>query len=197
MIRRLTNIIDRALPLWGPAARLQGRRSWRVNLTVTAGVALAVLTACSSTRVSTDWDHTVGFTEYETYRILPQEQRPPNPLMLQRVEDAVRRELDGKGLQEVTSGGDVLVAIHGYGDIERRVDVTHFGYGYRWRGWGGSQVNVTDVPKGTVIIDLVDSERKELEWRGMATDTVSAKPEKNWAKLDAAIAKMFRAFPPQ
>jgi hypothetical protein len=169
----------------------------RISLTVTAGIAIAVLTACSSTRVSTDWDHTVRFTEYETYRIVQPERRPPNPLMLQRVEDAVRRELDGKGFQEVASGGDFLVAIHGQGGIERRVDVTHFGYGYRWRGWGGSHVNVTDIPMGTLIVDLVDAERKELEWRGMATDTVSDKPENNWNKLDAAITKMFRAFPPQ
>ena len=61
---------------------------------------------------------------------------------------------------------------------------------------GGSSVNVTDIPMGTVIVDLADPKTKELEWRGMITDSVSKNPDTNWAKLEKGIAKMFASFPP-
>jgi hypothetical protein len=32
---------------------------------------------------------------------------------------------------------------------------------------------------------------KQLAWRGMSTDTLSSKPEKNTQKLDKTVDKMF------
>jgi hypothetical protein len=52
------------------------------------------------------------------------------------------------------------------------------GGGWRWRGMG-------------------DAITKHLIWRGMATETLSGKPEKNGKKLADAVQDMFKHFPPK
>jgi len=44
---------------------------------------------------------------------------------------------------------------------------------------------------------VFDTGTKKLVWRGVATDTLSSKPEKNDKKLDEATEKMFKDFPPK
>jgi hypothetical protein len=51
--------------------------------------------------------------------------------------------------------------------------------------------------QGTLVIDLVDAHKKELVWRGTATDTLSDKSEKNIQKLEKATAKVFKNYPPK
>jgi hypothetical protein len=62
-----------------------------------------------------------------------------------------------------------------------------------------STTTVEQIPVGTLIVDLVDAKRKELVWRGTATDTL--KPEATAAEreaaLSAAITKMLEVFPPK
>ena len=72
--------------------------------------------------------------------------------------------------------------------------------GYRW-GWGGygggtSTTTVQNIPVGQLVVDMADVKNKAFIWRGTATDTLSDKPEKNQKKLDKALAKMFKNFPP-
>ena len=56
-------------------------------------------------------------------------------------------------------------------------------------------VRVESYKEGTLIIDLVDAERRELVWRGTATGAVSdlTQAEK---KLFGAVGRIFEAFPP-
>jgi hypothetical protein len=51
--------------------------------------------------------------------------------------------------------------------------------------------------QGTLVIDLVDSRKKELVWRGTATDTLSDEPEKNAQKIEKATEKLFKKYPPK
>ena len=56
----------------------------------------------------------------------------------------------------------------------------------------------TQIPVGTMIIDLVDVAKKEAVWRGRAHDTLH--PEKNneerEQKLIAILQELFAGFPP-
>jgi hypothetical protein len=47
-------------------------------------------------------------------------------------------------------------------------------------------------------VDLVDANRKELVWRGTASDTLDpeASPEKKEKNLQEAMAKLLEKFPP-
>ncbi len=70
--------------------------------------------------------------------------------------------------------------------------------GWYWQGWDGFATTTVDYNKvGTLVVDIFDSATKKLIWRGVATDTLSSKPEKNDKKLEHAVEKMFDKFPPK
>ena len=49
------------------------------------------------------------------------------------------------------------------------------------------------------MVGLYDPARKQLIWRGDASKTIDLKkdPNKNCAKLQKAMVKLFRNYPPQ
>jgi hypothetical protein len=73
-----------------------------------------------------------------------------------------------------------------------------FGGGFGFRGFGDGQINISeqDYQEGTLVIDIYDAKTKQLLWRGSAGGTLSDKAAKNENKLDKAVAKMFKDFPP-
>ena len=73
-----------------------------------------------------------------------------------------------------------------------------FGGGFGWRGFGDGTINISeqDYKEGTLVIDIYDGKTEKLLWRGSAEGTLSDKAAKNENKLEKAVAKMFRNFPP-
>lgn len=59
-------------------------------------------------------------------------------------------------------------------------------------GYGESICN----QRGTLVVDINSGKTKQLIWRGAAKGTLSDKPEKNSEKIDKAVAKMFKKYPP-
>jgi hypothetical protein len=49
---------------------------------------------------------------------------------------------------------------------------------------------------GTLVVDIFDGKDKKLIWRGVSSETLSDKSDKNIKKLDKEAAKMFHHFPP-
>lgn len=73
------------------------------------------------------------------------------------------------------------------------------GGGWGWLGSGGTgEATITpqSYKEGTLVIDMYDVKTKQLIWRGSAEGTLSDKAEKNEKKLENAVAKMFKYFPP-
>jgi hypothetical protein len=90
-----------------------------------------------------------------------------------------------------------------HGRLSKQTQINSYdsgwGYGYGWRYGGGmSTTTVTEVPVGTLIVDIVDAGKKELVWRGTASDTLNpeASPEKKEQNLQEAMAKLLANFPP-
>jgi hypothetical protein len=79
------------------------------------------------------------------------------------------------------------------------------GAGFGWRGWGGgwgggigdSSTTVTNVPVGTLLVDLYDRKTQQLVWRGSSHENLSSNPERNTSTLDKAVNKMFVKYPPK
>jgi hypothetical protein len=71
-------------------------------------------------------------------------------------------------------------------------------WGPGWGGWGGPSEFypiVQDI--GSLAVNIVDQSRQQLVWRGVASDAVKDKPEKNAKKIYELVAKMFKKYPPQ
>jgi hypothetical protein len=61
----------------------------------------------------------------------------------------------------------------------------------RWGGWGGPDIVQTEArPRtiGILAIDLVDVKRKEMVWRGQATEDMIANTQKGDEKQVQKIA---------
>jgi hypothetical protein len=146
-------------------------------------------------KVSTDFDPNVDFSAFKTYA-WAKGTPSPNPIGEQRIQDAVNKALQAKGLKLVTDNPDLAVATHAVGKEEKELVSTGYGGPYRWGGGMGT-TSVNTYVKGTLAVDLYDAKTKKLAWRGVGTDTMSDKPEKNAEKVNKAVDKMFKTYPPK
>ena len=163
-----------------------------VGLLLTASAAFAI-------KVKTDYDHDASFGSYKTYSWTSV--KTANSIWDGRVKDAVNSALTAKGLTEVPSGGDIAVAAVGSTRNQQTLQTFYngMGGGWRWRGVGGfgqSTTTVENYKVGTLVVDLFDGNSKKLVWRGVASDTVSDKADKNTKNLEKGVQKMFQHFPP-
>jgi hypothetical protein len=166
-------------------------------------LAFGLAVGCASLKVNTDYAREADFSKYKTFAYTDTENNveDTNQLGHRRIVDGIRREMLGKGLQETGSNPDLYVTYHGEDKERVSLDTTSFGYGYGpgWYWGGGMGTSTTQVRtynEGTLVVDIWDAKAKELVWRGVATDTISDNPEKNIAKVNKALDKMFERYPP-
>ena len=166
---------------------------------------IALLSSCSSLNISTDYDPTQDFSKYKTYRWARIKERDPNDilsknlLLRKKVQAAVNKGLQEKGFTKLDRGKpDFIVFIHA--GVQQKMNVYHHG-GYYYGGWWGPYGGYTSVShykQGTLVVDIVDTEEKELSWRGIASDVVKSysDPEALQEELDYIISAMLEDFPP-
>jgi Domain of unknown function (DUF4136) len=148
--------------------------------------------------VKTDYDHHANFERYHTYSWA--KVQTDDPLWQSRITDAVDKDLQAKGWQKVDSGGDVMLTAVGAVHNQKQYQTFYdgFGPGWRWGGLGGeTTTTAVNYRVGTLVLDMYDAQNKQLIWRGSSSDTLASKPEKNENKLDKAVDKLFKDFPPK
>ena len=158
---------------------------------------LGLLTAFAA-EVKTDYSHSADFSQYKTYSWIKVK---ADPLWEDRIMQDVDRELMAKGLTKVPSGGDLGVAA--FSSTREQPTLTtfydSFGGGWFWHGFGDgiATTTVENTPIGTLVVDMFDGHTKKLVWRGVASDALSGKPEKDEKKLEKTVEAMFKHFPPK
>ena len=78
------------------------------------------------------------------------------------------------------------------------------GFRRDWEGWGEGIDTDPDIAERkderrmtrVLFINMVDSMKKALIWRGEATGTISDSKEKEEKQVLKSIHKMFKQFPP-
>src|SRR5713101_662879 len=144
-------------------------------------------------QVKTDYDHNAKFGQYKTYSWEKVQTR--DPLLVDRIKDAVNGALTAKGWTQVDSGGDVCVVAVEITQNQQTLNTFYdgFGGGWRWRGFGGfgdATTTVENYKVGTLVVDIFDANTKQLIWRGSASDTLSNNSNKNIKELDKGVDKM-------
>jgi hypothetical protein len=165
---------------------------------------VAAAAACSTLTTSADYDPATDFSKYKTWDYKADKMIAGNDILNKRIESSLEAEFSKKGMTRSADNPDLWVAAHGRLSKETRINTydTGWGYGYGWRGYGYgggmSTSTVSEIPVGTLVIDLVDAGRKELVWRGTASDTLDPtnSPEKKEQNLREAIAKLMAGYPP-
>jgi hypothetical protein len=152
--------------------------------------------AASAQEVSTDYDHGADFTKYKTFA-WGDNKGAPEGFADRRIKEAIKQQLVARGLREVTDGTpDVRVAYQvGARD---RTSATPTDTNWSSERWSDpSNLSVEVFREGRLVVDIVDAARKELIWRGTAVDTISEDTSKNRAKIQKAVEKMFKQYPPK
>jgi hypothetical protein len=167
----------------------------------TLAFVLTAAPAAFAQTVKTDYDKKTDFHKYKSFAFRKGTDAP-TPFAQQRIEGAIATQLKARGMSPGETP-DLLIFTHTQLSKEKRMDVSSFGYGGYpgWSGWGGaygsSSVTVSEIPMGTVVVDLVDAPSNALVWRGVATDTLltNPTPEKSEKRINKALEKLFRGYP--
>ncbi len=168
---------------------------------------ISVISGCSPVIVKTDYDREYDFSQYKTYRwptqaeAIKTDELAKNNLAYKRVVEAVDKIMQAKGLtKKEVSETDLVIFAHA--GVKNKMQINQYGgYGGWYQPWWGPYGGHTDVSyyeEGTLIIDLVDSKKKELAWRGSGTGVVKDydTPEEMQKNLDEILAKILANYPP-
>lgn len=165
-----------------------------------------ILTSCTSVKVVTDYDSKVDFKKYKTFAFFKPgiDKAAISDLDKKRVLRAIESELLTQGFTK-SQNPDMLVSI--FTKSRQKVDVNqnnNFGYGYGY-GWGWNpyvygnlnNVSVSQYTEGTLFIDFIDKEKKELVWQGIGTGALVIKNrEKKEARIKEFVKEIISRFPP-
>jgi len=167
-------------------------------------VLLVAVAGCSTVYdVQFDYNTKTDFANLKTYNWLAVPDKADiDSLDAMRVQKAVNTEMQAKGLRLTSGIPDFLIAEHlGKKD---KVSVRDWGYDYGpnagyWGGyWGPGGVSTFQYEEGSLILDFVDPQTKQLIWRGSAKAEVDdvRTPEKREALINEAVQKILKNFPP-
>jgi hypothetical protein len=90
----------------------------------------------------------------------------------------------------------VLVTHHISVESEFRVNTAHDGY--RYGDPMSSSTTVQEYKQGTLLIDLIDAERKQLVWRGTGQTRLrkSSTPEQREQRVREVVNAIMARYPP-
>ncbi|NTW51103.1 MAG: DUF4136 domain-containing protein [Chlorobiaceae bacterium] len=191
-------------------------RSWLFSM-----VTLLMLAGCSTYSVVSDYDNTIPFGSYKSYRWsteggakISDDLLAKNPLIYKHIRKAVDRELAAKGFVLKENGPvDFTMSIHA--GIRERVMAApptvgfayHSGYyrGRHGRAYSafyydpyGPYPRLTYYEEGTLIIDVIDTKIDDLAWRGVGRGIVRDynSTADMHREIDEIVNKILVQFPP-
>jgi len=167
------------------------------NLFVSLAMFFVLTAASFAQQVKTDYDRSVNFDQYKTYSW--QKVNTKNLLWVDRIKSAVDAALTAKGWTQVPSDGNISLVAMETTKNQQTLNTFYngFGGGWRWGGFGNATTTVDNYKVGTLVLDMFDTQTKQLVWRGSASDTLSNKTDKNIKNLDKGVQKMLKQFPPE
>jgi len=167
-----------------------------------AGIALVMLVCgfAAAQDIRTNYMPGTDFSKYKTYKwvTIPGAEQT-NQILDQQIKLAVDTSLAAKGLTRTDDDkADLYVAYQV--SITQQEQWNAYGTGGGWRFGGGmATVTSTTIQIGTLGLDFYDPSPQQLLWRGQASKTLnpSKDPKKNQKRLNKAVAKLLKNFPPK
>jgi uncharacterized protein DUF4136 len=177
------------------------------QIVAAAAVVLLFPVLALAQKTSFDFDKSADFSKFKTYS-LKDGTKVGQPLIDNRIVAAIDTELAAKGLKKSDAASDLVVVYHVA--FDKQQDITAYssnfggygGYGYRYGGgWGTTttDVRVNQILVGTLVLDIADSTKMEVVWRGMGVKEIDtqAKADKRDKNINGAVKKILNNFPPK
>lgn len=173
-------------------------------------LALSLLLAAApavAQKVTIDYDGATAFSEFRTFQFkdTAHDLSEVRPLLHEMAVDTLTAYATSGNLTEVEFDPDVYLAYYVafLGDLKLALSDLEYAYGpgFRpgeyWEGGVGTRQTSAKAfrfKEGTVVVDVWDTERKILVWRGIATTNVKKDAAKNEKKLQKALDKLMREW---
>jgi len=162
-------------------------------------VALCVCGTASGQDVRSNYMPGTNFAKYHTYKWVTIEGGGhPNQIVDAQIKQAVDSQLASKGLTKTDSdNADMYVGYQIAVDQAKQWNGFGMGGGVRWGGMATATSSTINI--GTLVLDMYNPSTKQLVWTGNATKTIdpSSNQEKNQQRLNKAIAKLLKNYPPK
>ncbi|WP_306026741.1 MULTISPECIES: DUF4136 domain-containing protein [unclassified Allomuricauda] len=153
--------------------------------------AFGLLASCTSVRVVSDYDQKADFDTYKSYAFYKTgiDKAQISDLDKKRILRAIETEMGSRGFVK-SDNPDVLISI--FTKEREQVDVYNNNF-----GWGGN--NVSTRTEGSLYIDVIDANRKELVWQGRGVGTLNniKNIEKKEQRIKEFVAQILEEYPPQ
>jgi len=181
------------------------------RLIATLAIAALGLGGCASgPEVRGEYDKAADFGKYRTYGFVAQTSPDGGSeyrsLALQMLQRAATREMEARGYRLADSPD---LAINFQGKLEEKVDVEstpapYYGpgwgyggwYGAPYGGWGGTEVTTRRYNVGTLVMDIVDREKRQVVFQGGVEGVVTKEMRENReASINNAVAAIFSKYP--
>lgn len=182
----------------------------RTPLLALLALAAASLAGCASgPDVRADYDRSADFGKYRTFGFVAQAGTDTGDfksLSTQLLQNAASREMEARGYRRADNPD---LVINFTGKLEEKVDVEstpapYYGpgwgyggwYGAPYGGWGGSEVTTRRYNVGSLVMDVVDREKRQVVFQGGVEGVVTKEMMKNReASINAAVARIFAQYP--
>lgn len=163
--------------------------------------ALCLITSCDSVRVAADYDRSVDFNSYKTFAFFKDgiDKAKISDLDKRRILRAIESELLAKGFTK-SDTPDLLVNI--FTKERQEVNVYNqgwgmYGWGWGWGPMGWNQTNVTNSTRGSLFIDLIDAQNKELVWQGIGQGYLTSRMDRKVERIREFVSSVMAKYPPE
>lgn len=167
-----------------------------VKAAIVLCLAWGALSAASHAQaVQTDFDRSFDFARLRTFDFAIQRRPLGDPLAQDPLNDGrIRAALESRlaaGGYAKAEGSRADFAIAYYVTTRNAFNVQDYGYGPpRW--FGRRDIRVDQYQEGTLMVDIIDLNTRQLVWRGRATGTVELKGIEK--KVNKSVEKLVNQF---
>jgi len=177
----------------------------------TAGIAVALFASGCATGpdVRGDFDKAADFGKYRTYGFVAQAGTDTSQfksLATLTLQSAASREMESRGYQRADNPD---LVINFKGKLEEKTDIEstpapYYGPGWGYGGWYGApyggccaqEVTTRRYQVGTLVMDVVDREKRQVVYQGSVQGVVSKKMmQEQEQTLNAAVTHIFSKYP--
>lgn len=156
------------------------------------------LTSCGGVRVSSDFDSQAPFSQYKTFAFLKEgvDKVEISDLDKKRILRSIEHELSKKGMTLTEENPDVFVNF--FTKSQQRQEVyNNIGFGWGWGPFGfGTGYNISQpVTEGTLFIDIINAEKKDLVWQGKGSGVLSDYNKEE--RIAQFVSQILKQYPPQ
>jgi hypothetical protein len=166
----------------------------------------ASIGGCASPNIGYDFDRSVNFSHYHTYAWIPRapeatgDRRVDNSLTDARIRTAIDAQLRSKGYTAAADDKpEFLVAYHvGINDMMKGISTQNY-IGDRASGKYTTVSGIEPYKEGTLLIDIVDAESKQLVWQASAIAEIGKglTPTQRDERINGVVRTMLSHFPPK